>query len=114
MVITNLLTGYQEKARWEQKDSVYSFEQILKEASSKIIIVRPLVSHFKNHSSQMNKTCWALLEKQTRIQNQGSPGDSHRWTHQCWPTNKDIFTSVLCQHEMPSRRPTKSNGQWDR
>ena len=39
-----------------------------------------------------------------------SPKDSNVWTHQCWPTIKDLYTSALCEHWMQSRRPTRNDG----
>ena len=35
--------------------------------------------------------------------------DTHTWTHQWWPTRKDLHTSALCRYEMQSGGPTRGN-----
>ena len=58
--------------------------------------------HLANHPS--NKTCWALLKKQGRTHKWHSPMDSYTWTHQYWPTNKN-----LCEHWVQCKGLAKSN-----
>ena len=67
----------------------------------------PLTIHLTNYPGKTNKTCWALLKKQEPTHNQHSPVDSYTWTHQNWPTSKDLYSSALCEHYMQSRWPTK-------
>ena len=40
------------------------FQQILEAAPHKRAAIQTLSSHLTDHLSKMNKTCWALLEKQ--------------------------------------------------
>ena len=50
--------------RWElHKNAMFYSKQILEATSDKIATVWPLVFHFTNHLSKINKTCEALLEK---------------------------------------------------
>ena len=39
-----------------------------------------------------------------------SPVDSHQWTHQCWTTRKDLYSSVLWEHLVPTWVLAKSDG----
>ena len=53
-----------EKVTWElHKNVMCCFEQILEAASHKTAVVWLLNSHLTSHTSKMNKTYWALLEK---------------------------------------------------
>ena len=36
----------------------------------------------------------------------------YTWTHQCWLTSKDLYTSALCRHWMPSRGAARTN-RWE-
>ena len=61
---------YREKARWElHNNGIHHLEQILEVAPHKTAAVRPLMSHLKNYSTKMNKTCETLLKKQGLIHN---------------------------------------------
>ena len=39
------------------------------------------------------------------------PVDFYTWTHQCWPTSKDLHKSARCGHQILSREPARSYGQ---
>ena len=55
---------HEEKAKWKlHKNAAHYLEQILEETPRKTSAVRPPASHLTNHSSQMKKTCEALLKK---------------------------------------------------
>ena len=70
-----------------------------------------LPSH--NHLSRTNMTCWILLVKWGCTHKWRSFMDSHTWTRQCWPINKDLHTTALCGHSMQSGRPAMDNrGGW--
>ena len=58
------------------KDASCCFEQILEVAPYKTAVVQSPISHLINYSSKMDKTCWALPEKQIWIHKQCSPVDS--------------------------------------
>ena len=61
------------KATWELcKDAAYCFEQIPEAATYKTVALQPLTSHFTNHPSKMNKTCWTLLLKHGLTHKQNS------------------------------------------
>ena len=73
----------------------------------KIVAVWPLASYLKPF--KMNMTCQALMKKQGQTHKWHSLMDSCTWTCQCWPTCKDLFTSVLYRHRMLSRWPPRSD-----
>ena len=97
---------------WElYKDVACCFDQILEAASYKKTIDWPLPSHHTNHSSKMNKACWALLENQGQTHKWCFPMESNIWTHSCWPTSKNLHSSPLCRHRIQSRWFIK-NDDW--
>ena len=54
-----------EKAKWElHKNAKCCFEQILEAALYENAVVWLLASNLTNHPSKMNKTYWAMREKQ--------------------------------------------------
>ena len=57
--------GHGEKAKWEvYQNAMCCLEQILEATLHKTAAVWSLTAHLKNHLSNANKTCKALLEKQ--------------------------------------------------
>ena len=82
------------------KDTVCCLEQTLEAARYKTAVVWLLTSHLTKHSSKMNKTYWALLEKKGQSHKGGFPMDSYRWTHQCWMTSKNLHSSALGRQEL--------------
>ena len=82
-----------EKATWKlHKNAMSYLEQILEATPHKTMAVWPLTSHFKNHPSEINKTCGTLLEKQ---------GQAHKWqssTHGCTSVGQPARTYLhqLC------------------
>ena len=67
---------HRKKARWKLHKIVEcSLEQILQACPYQTAAVWPLASNLTNHSSDMNKTCETLLEKQGQIYNQCSHMD---------------------------------------
>ena len=90
---------HEEKTAWElHKNPTSCSEQIPEVASHKTAAVWPHTFHLKTHPGKMNKTCGALLEKQWWTYKQRSSMNSFRLSCQCWPTNKDLLTSVLWGH----------------
>ena len=72
------------------KNPVHYSEQILEATPCKIVAVQPPTSYLTKHTSRMNKTCRAPLEKQRQGHKQCSVINSYTWTCQCWLTSKDI------------------------
>ena len=106
-----LMKCQEKKVRWELlKDSACYFEQILEAALHKATALWPLTFHHTNHPRKVRKTCWALLEKKEQTQKWYSM-DFYLWTHQCWPTNKNLHSSGLCRYWMPPRGLAKNYGQ---
>ena len=63
----------------------------------KTATLQPLSSHLTNPPSKTNKTsCWALMQKKRQTHKKRSLMDSYTWTHQCWPTSKDLRTVTEC------------------
>ena len=84
---TNEMHG--KKAWWElHKDAACCFEQILEASPLKTAAVQPLTSHLANHISKMSKTCWHKTHKWCSM-------DYYMWTHQCWPTSKNLYWAAL-------------------
>ena len=52
--------------------------------------------------------CWGSKD----INKQHSPKESSTWTHQCELTSKNLHSSTLCRHWIPSRGPVMSDGQY--
>ena len=46
---------------------------------------------------------------QGQTHKRSSSAGSLTWTHQCWPTNKDLYSSTPCGHLIPSRGPALSD-----
>ena len=36
--------------------------------------------------------------------------NSYTWTHQCWLTSEDLYTSTLCKHGMQPKRSARNDG----
>ena len=99
-----------EKARWElHKNAISYFEQILETIPHETTAVWPLTSHLKNHPRKTNKTCGTLMEKQGQTHKWHSSMNPYLWMCQCWPTNKNLFTSALCGYRMEFRGPARNN-----
>ena len=61
-----------EKVRWKiHKSNTCDFEQILKATAHYTAAIRPLTSHLTSRISNAKM-------------------DSYIWTHQCWPSCKDV------------------------
>ena len=106
MVVLVLLYGYttwtlmrdlEKKSYLVTIYECYCFEQILEAAPYKTATVWLLTIQI-SQTYFHNKTCWILLVK-WRI-NICSQMDSYTWTHQCWPTSKDLHSYALCGHWM--------------
>ena len=95
--------------RWGSKGKLIS--NILFLGHSQYSPIRPLTSHHANHPSKASKTCWTLLGKWGQTQKRYSPLDFYTCTHQWWLTSKNLDSSILCNHCMPSRALIKNNGQ---
>ena len=94
------------KASWElHKDATYCFKQILKAAPHKSATV-PL--YLTNHLINMSKTCWKNKDELMSDVLQWTP--THRHTIVGWPA-KNLLSSTLCRHLMPSRGPANW-GEW--
>ena len=55
-------------------------------------------SYFMNHSRKTSKAYQGLQEKQGQTLKQHSLMDSYTWTHQWWPTCKNLHLSTLYRH----------------
>ena len=77
--------------------------QILETTHNKTAAVWPLASYLTNHSSKMNKTCGALLEKQGQTHKRCFPMD-------VWANQQRLFTSALYGHRIQPRRPARRDG----
>ena len=72
------------------KNTAFCLEQIVEATFDKVAGVRLLTPHLTNHSSKMQKTYVAILEKQERIQKWCFLRDFYTWTCQLWPTSIDL------------------------
>ena len=63
------------------KNTVYCLDQILAAAAAvhQTAPVQQTVSHLTNHSSKMDKTCWALMMKQGQTHKRHPFMDSCTW-----------------------------------
>ena len=84
------------------KDTSCCFEQILEAASYKTAAVQPLTSYLTNKDKLSTAYMYEFLSNIL----QWTP--THGQTS--WLTSKNLHSSALCRHWMPSRGPTKSNG----
>ena len=55
-----------------------------------------LPPHLKNHSSEINKTCKALREKEGQTHKQHFSMDPYTWMCHFWPTSKNFHLHQLC------------------
>ena len=93
---------------WElYKNATCCFEQILVAASYKTVTVRPPASHLINHPSQIRHTGHSWRSKDELLTS--SYGLLHMKTSVL--SNQQRLTSVLCGHQMHTRRPVKSD-EW--
>ena len=69
------------------------FKQILEAVPYKTAAVQPLTSHLTNHPSKTSKKCLGTA---------GEVMHSYTWTHQGWLISKNLHSSTLCEHLMPS------------
>ena len=69
----------------------------------------PIYLHLANHSRMSSKKCWALLEKKGPTHKLYSPMDSYSWTCQGSLTSKNLHSSALCVHWVPSRELIKGD-----
>ena len=99
-----------EKARWEHPKKVAVLILSCKKHSTKTAVIRPLTTHLTNHPNITRKTHWALLENEEQTHKQCSPFESYIWTHQCWPTSKNLHSLALCKHWLLSKGFTKCYG----
>ena len=70
---------------------------------------QPLTSHLTNRPSETNDTCEALLDKQELTRKRCSPVDYYTWTHQWFMTSENLYSSALCRHYVPRRKPAESD-----
>ena len=62
----------------------------------------PISQTSQERLTRLSKDCWRNMGKLM--------SEVLLWTHGCWPTSKHLYSSILCGHSMPSRRPGKGNG----
>ena len=78
-----------EKVEWKLACNVQLWKKkILEAAHHKTIAARPLDSHLTNYPCKMEKSYWALPEKQIRTHNWYSSMDYDTWIYQSWPIRK--------------------------
>ena len=67
--------------------------------------------YLTNYSSKTNQTSWTLLKQKKQMNKERSSEDFHSRTHQGWLTIKELHLSALCEHYIPFRLSTKSDGR---
>ena len=96
-----------EKARLKlNKDTALCFEQILEEALSKTVAVRPFIFHLMNHPNKTKK----MLGTASEVRTNPYVVFSYTETCQSWLTSKNLYSSAQCGHWMLSRGLTKCGG----